>query len=122
MRARFMARWVTCALVLATCIPALADVTHHKSVSDCASFEQVDKGDDRVELSVHNRCTMPLKCSISWRVVCAPDSHKRRSVHPGTSKLALVEGTTDSAVASASECGDDAWSIDNIEWSCKADD
>jgi hypothetical protein len=123
MRARSATRWVTCALALSMYVPALADGTRtRKSLTDCASFDQTDKGEDRVELTIHNRCSAPLACSISWRVVCAPDSHKRRSVHPGASKLALVEGGTDSAVAAATECGDDGWSIDHIEWSCKPND
>jgi hypothetical protein len=91
-------------------------------LSSCTTFDQNDQGDDRVELTVHNQCTVPLTCSISWRLVCAPASHKRRSVHPSTSQLALSEGATGSAVASAAACGDDGWSIESIEWSCKPDD
>ena len=48
-----------------------------KSLADCTSFDQTDKDDDTVELTIHNSCTIPVDCSISWRVVCAPDSKKR---------------------------------------------
>jgi hypothetical protein len=89
-----------------------------KSLSDCTTFDQQDKGDVAVDLSVHNSCTIPVDCTVSWRVVCAPASKKRRAEHPGSQKLSLVEGTTSAAEASAAICGDDAWSIDSIEWSC----
>jgi hypothetical protein len=89
-----------------------------KSLSDCTTFDQQDKGEVAVDLSVHNSCTIPVDCTVSWRVVCAPSSKKRRTEHPGSQKLALVEGTTSSTEASAAICGDDAWSIDSIEWSC----
>jgi hypothetical protein len=117
MRSAKWTRWATCALALSICVPALAG--HQKSLSDCTTFDQADKGDAAVELTIHNKCTIPVDCTISWRVVCAPDSKKRRAVHPGTSKLALVEGAASSAEASATVCGDDGWAIENIEWSCQ---
>jgi hypothetical protein len=89
-----------------------------RSLADCTSFDQQDKGDAAVDLTIHNTCTIPVDCTVSWRVVCAPQSKKRRSEHPGSEKLALVEGAASSTEASAAVCGDDAWSIDSIEWSC----
>ncbi|HUJ63626.1 MAG TPA: hypothetical protein VLX92_34235 [Kofleriaceae bacterium] len=112
------ARWATCALAISICVPALAGGHTRKSLADCTRFDQNDKGDDAIELSLHNSCSIPVDCSISWRVVCAPSS-KRRSEHPGSQKLSITEGTTQSAEASAAPCGDDAWSIDNIAWSCQ---
>ncbi len=117
MRSTKWARWATCALALSICVPALAE--HNKSLSDCTSFAQAEKGDTSLELTIQNKCTVPVDCTISWRVVCAPDSKKRRAVHPGASKLALVEGAASSAEASASVCGDDGWTIEAIEWSCQ---
>jgi hypothetical protein len=131
MRSVSWTRWASCALALSLVTPALADKLAdkpadnprpHKTLDDCTSFEQADKGADQVEMTLTNRCTLPVSCSISWRVVCAPQSRKRRSVHPTTSKLALVEGATQSTTASASQCGDDGWSIDHIDWSCKPDE
>jgi hypothetical protein len=98
---------------------AAADRASKKTIASCTSFEQNDRDDDTVELSIHNSCSMPLDCAMSWRVVCAPDSKKRRAVHPGSSKLALVSAGTGSAQASATVCGDDAWAIDSISWSCE---
>jgi hypothetical protein len=109
--------WATCALAISFCVPALADKAH-KSLADCTFFDQADKGEDAVEFTIHNSCSIPVDCAISWQVVCAPDSHKRRSLHPGSSKLALTDGGTQSAAASASVCGDDGWSLQSIQWSC----
>jgi hypothetical protein len=118
MRSTSWARWATCALAISICVPALAGGAK-KTVGDCTSFDQTDKTDDTVELTIKNTCSMPVDCSISWRVVCAPDSKKRRAVHPGSSKLALTTGAASSASASAAVCGDDGWSIEAIEWSCQ---
>ncbi len=117
MRPTNWARWATCALALSIAVPAAAG--KHKSLSDCTSFTQDDKGDDAVELTIKNSCTIPVECSVSWKVVCAPESAKRRAVHPGSQKLSLVEGGVQSAEASAAVCGDAGWSIEGIEWSCQ---
>ena len=119
MRSTCWARWATCALAISICVPALADHAKAKSLADCTSFDQVDKGDDTVQLTIKNTCSIPVDCAISWKVVCAPQSKKRRAVHPGSSKLSLVEGGSSTADASATVCGDDSWSIESIEWSCQ---
>ncbi len=116
MRSATWTRWATCALAISIAIPALAD--HKKSLADCTSFEQSEKGDAALEMTLHNSCSVPVDCTISWRVVCAPESKKRRAVHPSTTKLTLASGATSSADATAGACGDDGWSIDSIEWTC----
>lgn len=111
-------RWVICALALAVMVPAaVADRT--KSISDCTYFDQQDKDEDKVEFTIKNLCTVPVDCSMSWRVVCAPDSKKRRSAHPASAKFALESGAVSSKEASAGVCGDDGWAIDSIKWSCE---
>lgn len=120
MRSTTWARWATCALAIMIAVPvATADRGSKKSLADCALFDQVDKDEDTVELQIHNTCTVPIDCSMSWRVVCAPDSKKRRSSHPGSSKLALTTAAMGAAQATATVCGDDAWAIDSISWSCE---
>jgi len=116
MRSHSWARWATCALAISISAVAFAD--HHKSLSDCTAFDQADKGEDKVEFTIHNTCTIPVDCTVSWRVVCAPDSKKRRSSHANATKLAITDGTSQSADASAAICGDDAWAIDSVNWSC----
>jgi len=117
MRSRNWARWATCALAMMICLPAIAD--SKKSLSTCTSFNQSDKGEDKVELTISNRCSVPVDCSLSWRVVCAPDSKKRRAVHAGSARMTLGDATSQSADASAAVCGADSWAIDNIQWACQ---
>ncbi|HEX7844130.1 MAG TPA: hypothetical protein VF469_41930 [Kofleriaceae bacterium] len=122
MRTVSWVRWATCALTLSiavsTVIPAAAD-RRQRSLAACTSFDQADKGDSKVAFTIHNACSIPVDCSVSWRVVCAPDSKKRRASHPSAARLAVLDGGTQSAEASAAICGDDAWSIDSVEWSCQ---
>ncbi len=118
MRSTTWARWATCALAISICVPALADKSK-KSVATCTSFDQEDAGEDQVQFTVHSSCSVPLDCAISWRVVCAPDSTKRRAPHAGAAKLALRDMGAGSAKASAGVCGDDAWAIDSIQWNCE---
>lgn len=123
MRSPIWARWATCALAISICVPAaLADGQSRKSLSTCTSFDQEDRGEDKVALTIHNTCTIPVDCSIRWRVVCAPSSKKRRAIHPASAKLALATSSSESAEASASICGDDAWTIDQIHWACEPND
>ena len=110
MRSTRWARWATCALAISITIPALAD---------CTSFDQAEKGESAVEMTLHNSCSIPVDCTVSWRVVCAPESKKRRAEHASNTKISLATGATSSAEASATVCGDDGWSIDQIEWSCQ---
>jgi hypothetical protein len=116
MRAPHWARWATCALAISICAPAFAD--RARSLADCTSFDQTNKSDAKVAFTIHNACTVPIDCAVSWRVVCAPDSRKRRSTHPGSAKFALIAGGGDTTEASAVVCGDDAWTIDSVRWSC----
>jgi hypothetical protein len=95
-----------------------AKVRPARSLADCTSFDQQDKSDVAVDLTVRNSCSIPVDCTVSWRVVCAPQSKKRRAEHAESRKLALALGTAGSTEASAAVCGDDAWSLDSIEWSC----
>lgn len=119
MRSNRWARWATCALAISICIPALATATGRKSLAECTTFQQTEKGEDTLELSVHNSCKVPVDCSIKWRVVCAPDAPKRRAVHAKSSKFTLNEGTGQTTQASATQCGDDSFSIDQIQWGCE---
>lgn len=118
MRANCCARWATCALAISICAPAFADRTR-RSLSSCTSFDQADRGEARVELTIRSTCSIPIDCAVSWRVVCAPDSKKRRATHPGSARFALGAGASQSAEASAVICGDDAWAIDSVQWSCQ---
>jgi hypothetical protein len=119
MRSPRWTRWAACALAISICVPVAVADRGRKSISDCTSFGQQDKGEDKVEFSINNTCTVPVDCTISWRLVCAPESKKRRAVHPGGAKLALANGTVQSTEASAAVCGDAGWSLDSIVWNCQ---
>lgn len=127
MRTVSSVRWAACALAIsivpasavpASAVPASADHLR-RTIAACASFDQIDRGDDRVAFTIHNACSLPVDCAVSWRVVCAPDAKKRRASHLGSAKLAIPEGASQSAEASAAICGDDAWVIDSVVWSCQ---
>ena len=118
MRSTFWARWATCALAITVAMP-LAFAGGKKSVATCTSFDQIDKADDKVELTIHNTCSMPIDCAVAWRVVCAPDAKSRRAVHPRSRTLTISSNTTSATEASAAICGDDSWLIDSVRWSCE---
>jgi hypothetical protein len=110
-------RRAACALAIATVIPAFAD-RPRRSLAACTRFDQADQGESRVAFTIHNGCSIPVDCAVSWRVVCAPDTRKRRAAHAASVKLAIADGASGSTEASAAICGDDAWAIDSVEWSC----
>ncbi len=89
-----------------------------KSVAECATFDQTDKGDDGVALSVRNSCAVPVSCTMSWTLVCAPESKKRKSLHKEAASFTLADGAAESRDASPAVCGADSWSLENIQWSC----
>lgn len=90
-----------------------------KSLATCTSFEQTDKDDDTVEFAVTSTCDIPVDCTVSWKLVCAPKSKTRRAEHPASKIFAKMGSSTTSKVdASAGECGADAWEIDQVTWSC----
>jgi hypothetical protein len=121
------ARWASCALALCLAIPtplALADEGERKkpsrkTVAECTSFEQTDREtEDGVDFSVRNACSMPVSCSLSWALTCAPASKKSRSRKVDTHAFQLDADNGITLTASTARCGDDGWAIDSITWSC----
>ena len=111
-------RGATCALAIVIAMP-IAFAGGQRSVASCTSFDQNDKDEDKVELSIKNTCSMPVDCTIKWRVVCAPEAKTRKTLHASSAALTVSTGSTQAAEASAAVCGDDSWTIDNIHWSCE---
>jgi hypothetical protein len=118
MRSTFWARWAACALAITVAMP-LALAGGKKSVASCTTFDQVDKDDDKIEMTIRNSCSMPVDCSLRWRVVCAPDAKSRRAAHPKSLAMTIASNTTSATEASAAICGDDSWLIDSVQWSCE---
>ena len=120
------ARWALCALALSLAAsPAYADRGKKKkprakpreSVAACTNFDQQDREDDSVDLVISSTCEVPVACSVSWSLVCAPGTkHAHRSQHGEA--FALTSSQTQSTNASAGTCGNDGWVIDDVVWSC----
>jgi hypothetical protein len=124
MRSMTGARWATCALAAMIAISGLtacesATAGSKKSLDDCTSFEQVETSEEAMDLTIKSTCSIPIDCSVSWRVVCAPDSKKRRNTHRGAAKMQFPTVDTKSTQASAAVCGDDPWVLDSINWACE---
>jgi hypothetical protein len=119
MRSTTVARWATCALALGIFVSSAT--ASNRSIAACTTFAQVDKDDDSVEFTVKNSCSIPVDCSLSWEVVCAPKSKTRRVVHADSAKLSLAaDRGVQSKAISAAVCGDDSWMISGVAWSCAA--
>lgn len=119
-------RWVLCALALALAVsPALADNKKKKkakakpreSVAACTTFDQLDREDDSVDLVIGSSCEVPVACSVSWSLVCAPGTKHARKSHGGEA-FTLEATQSQSTNASAGTCGNDGWVIDDVVWSC----
>lgn len=119
MRSHSWVRWVLVCLVSVVIPAAAVSETRSKSIADCTLFDQQDKDESTVQFKITNSCTIPVDCSVSWRVVCAPTSKKRRAVHNGARKWQLEAASNQSTEASAAVCGDDGWSIEGVTWSCQ---
>jgi hypothetical protein len=122
MRSMTGARWATCALAAMIVVPFVTSASvagSKKSLDDCTSFEQVETSDESMDLTIKSTCSIPIDCTVSWRVVCAPESKKRRATHRGAAKMAFPTVDTKSAQASAAVCGDDPWVLDSINWACE---
>jgi hypothetical protein len=89
------------------------------SLDDCTAFNQDDASETAVTYTITSTCKVPIDCSVSWRVVCAPESKKRRAVHKGSAKFAFPTTDTKSTTANADVCGDDSFAIDSVNWSCQ---
>jgi len=131
MRTIRRARWALLALALSIAMPtqlAVADDNASKttakkkrrSVDECTSFDQKDRDDEEgVDFSVNNSCSMPVACSVRWRVTCAPESKKRRSRKSDSQSFQLDASNGLTVTASTARCGDDGWQVDDISWACE---
>ncbi|MCX5747300.1 MAG: hypothetical protein NT062_32945 [Proteobacteria bacterium] len=89
------------------------------SLATCTTFDQTDKDEDTVQFAIKSTCTIPIDCSISWKLVCAPASKSRRVEHAKSAAFAGMNNESSrSADASAAECGADSWAIESVQWAC----
>lgn len=111
-----------CALAVSTLSsisPAAADGVRKRSLARCTSFDQREQ-ESALELTIKNSCTMPIDCTLSWQLVCAPESKKRRKVMPSQTAFTLSSEAVQATSASAEACGDDSWIIKDVLWRCEA--
>lgn len=121
---------VFASLVLAVAVPSIAKDTKDtkkapsvhvdkKSLATCTTFDQLDKDEDTVLMSIASSCEIPIDCSITWKLVCAPSSKTRRVEHAKSAAFkAMTAASSQSTEASASACGADSWSIEQVVWAC----
>lgn len=121
MQVRLAGAAALCALAVVCSLSsfASADSVRRRSLTSCTQFEQRDKDELSLELTVRSTCSMPIDCALSWQLVCAPDSRKRRKVTSGAASFTVGSASAQSADASAASCGDDSWTIKNITWRCE---
>lgn len=124
-KARLIGIAALCALAIPTLSslqPATADTPSggKRSLARCTSFDQREKDETSLELTIKNSCTIPIDCSVSWQLVCAPESKKRRKVTAESTAFTLSTDATQVTALSAAACGDDAWLIRGVTWRCDA--
>jgi hypothetical protein len=122
-KARLMGAAALCALAAVTVLapkPAAAEGERKRSLARCTSFDQREKDESSLELTIKNSCTMPIDCKISWELVCAPASKKRRKVTPESTAFTVSTDATQVTALSAAACGDDSWVIRGVSWRCEA--
>jgi hypothetical protein len=112
-----------CSLVAFLVAPVAADAPRpRRSLASCTAFDSRERGEAALELTVRNTCTMPIACTVSWQLICAPQAKKRRQVIPGSVAFTLASNNAHSTEASAAACGDDNWLINGVTWRCAASD
>jgi hypothetical protein len=95
--------------------PTKGPVQKLESVNACMRYREqrlVEDGGLRMEL--RNCCHGPVKCAISWAVRCAGDAKAEAK----SADLEISAGTTESAYGYGTECGNDAWRISDVRWTC----
>ena len=118
------ARWAVCGLALVIAKPSLADRGDSKlvrrSIAECTGFDQRDRdSEDGVDISVRNGCEIALRCTVSWKLTCAPESKKRRRDLRGAVDFLLPTSAEKSVTASSGSCGYDGWQLSDVQWSCR---
>ncbi len=120
-----MRRVVIAALLAAgayTYAPAVATAQDKSSprrpirVARCVKYDQ-GASDSYVTLELRNACSFAVTCSMSWEVRC--DSDEPGDMRTESSDISLDKGETRSVIADAQRCGDDGWSVEDVEWTCK---
>jgi hypothetical protein len=87
-------------------------------VNRCVTLAQETSG-QTLDLSLTNGCAAGLSCNLGWVVRCG--QARNTTTHRGAESVWLSEGTSQTVIASAAECGGQSWRIGAIRWSCSRD-
>jgi hypothetical protein len=99
-------------------VSVFADGKHKRSLADCTTFSEHDRDDGGgVDMSVASTCEAKLSCGINWTLTCAPGTKREKQVKQGYA-FDLDNGQSDGTTASSDVCGDEAWSVGDVSWSC----
>lgn len=122
-KAHLMGAAALCALAATAAsfsTPAIADTVRTKrSLARCTAYDQRE-GEASLDITIKNSCTMPIDCTISWQLVCAPESKKRKKVSSESTSFTISTDASQLTAASAASCGDDSWLIKGVNWRCEA--
>lgn len=102
-----------------TSTEAIAKPKAKKRVARCVRYNQVLGGDKQsVDISLRNRCRVPMTCSVEWKITCDADEADAEP-RDFAKVVELGKGMRESVNASAAACGDDGWAVDDIKWDCE---
>ncbi len=97
---------------------ATAEPKVKRKRSRCVKYSQLMGADKQsVDVRLRNRCASEMTCSIEWKLSCDADPADA-PVRDRTEIATMKRGDTSTMNLSAAACGDDGWSVDDIQWNC----
>ncbi len=112
--------WVTCALI-ALASPATDAQAQKKSnkkiaVHKCVKYSQSEY-ESGFHLKLKSKCEPRVTCELRWQLECEDEEARYFA-----EAFSLDTGDSHRADADAAMCGDAAWSVSAVKWSCEADE
>lgn len=98
-------------------VPAAHASEATPNASDCMSFQN-DVQEKTIVVHASNVCERKLSCSMSYVVRCEDNGGKRTSSTRGSAHFALAAHAAGDVTMSAEQCKQ-AWSIDDVAWTCR---
>lgn len=95
---------------------AAAEASPNAPVTECVAFTTVEAADDALVYDLANDCETRVRCRVTWNIVCGED--RKGPTHAGSRALVVAPAHTARLAIPASACGDDAFSIEDVAWSC----
>lgn len=86
-------------------------------LSRCVKYSQ-EIGEADMTLVLKNRCKQALECTMTWALQCHKEDDATETTERGET-FDIARGQDHTVIASASLCGDDGWSIQDVRWSCR---